>query len=166
MIEKLVSWRGLSTMETAKRVALEARNAGIFPARHEYNCGAHGTIVVDVVGLGAGVLDRLDEMGFQTEAFNGGNFTSDQRKFLNLRAASYWNLRTMLEEGRIALPRDSGLFEELLALKWFPTADGRVQLERKEDMKRRLGRSPDKADAVSMAFGEEGASMWVGTYVI
>ena len=128
-------------------------------------CEVFGTVVCDVVGLGAGIVDRLREMGYRVRAFNGGSFTSQQAKFLNLRASSYWNLRCLLEEGKIALPRDPGLFEELLAIRWFPTSEGKVQLERKVDMKRRLGKSPDKADAVSMAFGARGASMVVGEVI-
>ena len=162
VIERLTQWHGLSTMETVARVAQEAEKAGVFPSRPAYNCEAYGQITVDVVGLGAGIVDRLREMGYSVRGFNGGSFTTQQHKFLNLRASSYWNLRTLLEEGRIALPRDPGLFEELLAIRWFPTSEGKVQLERKVDMKRRLGKSPDKADAVSMAFGARGASMEIG----
>ena len=152
-------------METVARVALEAGKAGVFPERGNYGCEVFGTVVCDVVGLGAGIVDRLREMGYRVRAFNGGSFTSQQAKFLNLRASSYWNLRCLLEEGKIALPRDPGLFEELLAIRWFPTSEGKVQLERKVDMKRRLGKSPDKADAVSMAFGARGASMVVGEVI-
>ena len=162
VIERLTQWHGLSTMETVARVAQEAEKAGVFPSRPAYNCEAYGQITVDVVGLGAGIVDRLREMGYSVRGFNGGSFTTQQHKFLNLRASSYWNLRTLLEEGRIALPRDPGLFEELLAIRWFPTSEGKVQLERKVDMKRRLGKSPDRADAVSMAFGARGASMEIG----
>ena len=164
-IERLIEWHGKSTMETVQRVAAEAAKAGVYPWRTDYQCEAYGQIVVDVVGLGAGIVDRLRELGYSVRGFNGGSFTTQQHKFLNLRASSYWNLRTLLEEGRIALPRDPGLFEELLAIRWFPTSEGKVQLERKVDMKRRLGKSPDRADAVSMAFGARGASMVVGEII-
>ena len=163
VIETLIQWRGLSTMETVARIEREAAKVRLFPARSEYNCGAYGEIVVDVVGIGAGIVDRLKQLAYRVQAFNGGHFAANQRKFLNLRAASYWNLRTLLEEGRIALPRDQALWDELLALKWFPTSDGKVQLERKQDLKNRLGRSPDKADAVSMALGQVGNRLRVYT---
>ncbi len=57
-----------------------------------------------------------------------------------------------MEAGEIALPRDEMLFDELVATRWRPTSDGRVQIEGKDDLKARLGRSPDRADAVAMAF--------------
>ena len=122
-------------METVERVTQEAERAGVFPSRPTYGCEAYGQITVDVVGLGAGIVDRLREMGYIVRGFNGGSFTAQQQKFLNLRAASFWHLRTLLEERRIGLPRDSGLFEELLAIRWFPTSSGLIQLERKVDLK-------------------------------
>ncbi len=51
--------------------------------------------------------------------------------------------------------RERTVFDELLALKWSPTADGKVRMEAKADLKSRLGRSPDRADAVVMAFSFE-----------
>lgn len=115
---------------------------------------ASGLVVVDEIGVGAGVLDRLTEMGYRTEGFNAGKSaeTWDEReRFANLRAASWWRLREMLEEGRIAIPPDEELFEELLAATWRPTPDGRIALPAKDQMRGLLGRSPDRADAVVMA---------------
>jgi len=47
------------------------------------------------------------------------------------------------------------VFDELLALRWRPTPEGRIRIEAKEELRARLGRSPDRADAVCMAFGYE-----------
>ena len=165
VIEKLIVWRNTDTMRTVERIEEEAAKVGVRPYRpaSDYLPDANGRIVVDVVGIGAGIVDRLRQLGYHVRAFNGGAFTTDQRKFLNVRAASYWHLRTLLEEGKIALPRDSGLFQELLSLRWFPTSDGKVQLERKQDLKNRLGRSPDKADACAMAWGKTGNEWSIGT---
>jgi len=70
---------------------------------------------------------------------------------MNRRAESYWKLRQALEEGELALPPDERLAEELLALRWSPSPNGRIRLEAKVEAKGRLGRSPDRADAVAMA---------------
>ncbi len=70
---------------------------------------------------------------------------------MNRRAAAYWTLRRRLEDGTLALPPDDELFDELLAIRWRPTPEGKVRIEAKDDLKARLGRSPDKADAVVMA---------------
>ena len=156
-IERLVEWKNASLTETADRVEALALESGL---RRKYIANAikqpPGTIVVDSVGLGAGVVDILYDKGFRTVAFNGGHYPRGERsKFLNARAQAFWNLRDALEQGRIALPRDDPkLFDELLAIQWRPTADGRVQIEAKAELRAKLGRSPDRADAVSMAFSE------------
>lgn len=171
-LEKLVEWRGASTVETADRVAQLAEEAGVTPRRKPgpWRKGqeppdprARGRIVVDAVGVGGGVADALSSRGFNVTEFNGGERPTD-RRFANRRAESYWRLRQELEDGGLALPEDRKLADELLALRWSPTADGRIQLEGKEELRGRIGRSPDRADAVAMAFSAEtgaGASMMI-----
>ena len=108
---------------------------------------------VDEVGVGSGVLDRLSELGYQVTGFNGGRSPSTETgTFLNLRAEAFWGLRQLLELGHIALPRDEKLFDELAGIKWRVNSTGKIQLESKDDTRTRLGRSPDRADAVAMAF--------------
>ena len=156
VIEKLVEWKNASTTETADRVEKLALGAGVKRKWIAEAVGEKpGAIVVDVVGLGAGVVDQLHDKGFKVTAFNGGAFGYEQRRFLNVRAEAAWTLRKLLEDGVIAIPRDPKLFDELLATNWSPTADGKVRIEPKPDIKSRLGRSPDRADAVMMAMSEQ-----------
>lgn len=68
--------------------------------------------------------------------------------FERLRGA----LRKLLEEERVALPADERLFDELTATRWKANSAGKVAIESKDALRARLGRSPDRADAVSMAF--------------
>jgi hypothetical protein len=126
------------------------------PARRLIEPGA-GKLIVDEIGLGAGVLDRLVELGYRAEGFNGGSSPRDKDRFANRRAQAYWILRELLERGEIALPADEALAEELLATSWRPTPEGRVKIDAKDDIKSRLGRSPDKADSVVMSVGGEAA---------
>ena len=49
-------------------------------------------------------------------------------------------------------PHDEELFDELVAIRWRATSNGKIQIEPKDDLKNRLGRSPDRADAVVLAF--------------
>lgn len=161
-IEKLVSWSQADTMETAGRIADQLAELGVQPEnrdaldyitdrqkRDRYR--AAGEVVVDEIGLGAGVKDRLEERGFRVTGFKGSRSPRDGERFENHRAESYWTLRDRLEAGEIALPRDEDLFDELLAIRWEPTSGGRVKIESKSKLRGRLGRSPDKADAVCMA---------------
>ena len=61
----------------------------------------------------------------------------------------YWKLRTDLQRGHIALPDDRELFDDLTTPTWF-TRNGKILVEPKEKIRERLGRSPDKGDAVVM----------------
>lgn len=104
--------------------------------------------------MGAGVVDRLTELGYSVEPFNGGQSpwaVVDREKFANRRAEAYWRLRELLERGELALPPDQELADELLATTWRPTAEGKIALPPKEQIKQVIGSSPDKADAVAMA---------------
>jgi hypothetical protein len=143
VLQELIGWHSMSTMETVGRIGEELRRL---------HNGSNAYVVVDSVGLGAGVVDRLKELGHSAYAFNGGMRPWDRDRFLNVRAESYWHLRESLEAGEIALPPDEELSDELLAIQWRATSEGKIQIERKDELRSRLGRSPDRADAVSMAF--------------
>lgn len=67
-------------------------------------------------------------------------------------AEAYWTLREKLQTGELALPYDEELFRELLSIRWSVTSAGQTKIEPKEEIRRRLGRSLDRAEAVAMAF--------------
>lgn len=162
ILQELLIWRGeRDTTELVEKVTSALFDRGIRPRRERLTAverergksrAPTGRVVVDEVGLGGGVLDRLKDDGWAAVGYNGGRTPEESERFSNRRAEAYWTLRDRLEKGEIALPDEEELFEELLALRWRPTAGGKVQLERKEDLRSRLGRSPDRADAVAMAF--------------
>ena len=125
---------------------------------------AHGGYaVVDVVGIGAGVVYRLREEKWTVEAFGAGEATdwkdqSGEIMFANKRAAAWWNLREMLDPANkhaIALPPDDLLIGDLTAPHYRQTSGGRVLVESKEDIRKRIGRSTDSGDAVVQAFWTE-----------
>lgn len=118
-----------------------------------------GVAIVDVIGIGAGVVDRLREMRQPVKAFNASRRSnkldrSRELRFANLRAEAWWNLREMLEDGECALPPDDMLTGDLTAPRWFVHSGGRIQIESKDALRKekRLGRSTDTGDAVVMAF--------------
>ena len=109
-------------------------------------------VVVDEVGIGAGVVDRLKELGYRVDGVNVGRAAHDPSRFANLRAEGYWNLRQLITNGEVALPSDKELMGELAALKYSFNSTGQLLVESKEDMRKRGIRSPDKADAMMLAF--------------
>jgi hypothetical protein len=94
------------------------------------------------------------------QAFNAGEHTdwrdvSRELQFANLRSASWWNLRELLDPAQrhgIALPPDDLLIGDLTAPRWRMTSGGKILLESKDDIRKRIGRSTDDGDAVVMAF--------------
>jgi hypothetical protein len=108
--------------------------------------------VIDVVGLGAGVVDDLKARDLNIVAFNSSEQPYDKVRFRNKRAECYWKFREMFENDEIDIdPFDEQLIAQLGSLKWRIDRWGRIFIESKEDMKRRGLPSPDRADAAMMA---------------
>jgi phage terminase large subunit len=148
-IEEIVTWSKLSTVETATRTLVELDRIGLDKS--------HG-VTVDEPGVGGGVIDVLRERGATVRAYNGGKPAVGRKanSFRNLRAQAFWNIRRRLERGDLALPPDEKLSEELCSMRWSIATDGKVEIEPKEALRARLGRSPDRADAVAMCFAGDG----------
>lgn len=149
----LVKWRGTDLMATADRsirevTALGCRLTGYDP--ESFNIGREGGLTVDEVGVGAGVLDRLVQLGVTARGYNAGSSPKVLDRFANRRAESYFGLRRLLESDQLALAPDDELWQELEATRWLENARGLIAIEPKVDLVARLGRSPDAADAVSM----------------
>ena len=114
--------------------------------------------VIDIVGLGAGTYDRLREeesirsqvFPFVASAKSDMEDQTGEMGFINLRAAGWWNLREMLQRDEYDLPPDDKLTGDLTAPKWKLMSGGKIRVEEKEEIKKRLRRSTDDGDAVVM----------------
>jgi phage terminase large subunit len=106
---------------------------------------------VDDAGLGGGVTDRLRELGIAVIAYNAGESPLDKERFLNRRAETWWMIREALKADEINLPPDNKLAADLTNIKYSYTSKGQIKLESKEEVKKRLGRSPDRGDALAIA---------------
>ena len=115
---------------------------------------------VDVISIGSSVYDSLVANDVAVEGVNFGAGAGDLRdrskrlKFKNIRAAAYWKLREALDPDNgdsFALPDDPELREELCAARFEITSQG-ILLEDKKEIIKRIGRSPDKADALALAY--------------
>ncbi len=122
------------------------------------------TVVVDSIGVGAGTYRALarakdiNAVSFVAGAKTNRRDSSGEMKFANKRSGAWWNLRELLhpESGEpVSLPDDPQLLGDLTAPRWREVAGGKIQIEAKIDIKKRLGRSTDVGDAVVMVFWEE-----------
>jgi len=136
------TFRHLDTMQLAGWVAAAIRETS--PER----------VCVDEIGVGAGVVDRLKEQGFPVKGINVARRARQDTIFANVRAEGYWRLRELFASGQIAIPNDHQLMGELTALRYSYDSQGRVQMESKDAMRQRGLPSPDKADALMLAFLE------------
>lgn len=113
---------------------------------------------IDVVGWGASPYDFLVANQIQTIPVNGasgaiGSTNEGNLEFSNRRAEVWWRMREALNPlnpDPIALPPDPKLRADLCAPKWKLLHKG-IQIEAKEDVIKRIGRSPDRGDAVCLA---------------
>ena len=143
---------GRDTMEVVGaivRTVAEVKKPGVdFP-----------TIVIDDVGVGGGVTDRLREVlaekrsgtaQIRVVAFNGGHTALMDDEYPNRRSEVWFQFAEELPT--VDLDDDEQLAEDLLSPEYKLDSKGRRVVEPKADTKKRLGRSPDRADAVLMTF--------------
>jgi hypothetical protein len=139
------------TMETAGHVT------GVLRANPE------AYAVVDGIGIGAGVVSRLRELfpaGERVLSFIAGAHSdavdrSGELGFANMRAEAWWGMRERLDPAfgaTLALPPDDLLTGDLTAPHWRATSGGKILIESKEQIVKRIGRSTDAGDAAVQSF--------------
>ena len=113
-------------------------------------------IIIDEIGVGAGVLDNLKaDRRFNAQGLNGSNSSSNNEKYLNLRAEVFDGLRQRFADGDISIPNDPELISQVASLTYKYNARGQLQLESKDQIRSTGRQSPDKADAIALAFTSE-----------
>lgn len=125
-------------------------------------------VSIDTIGEGAGVYSRCLELDDKPDFIISCKYSegakianreltdiTGQYKFINMRAYLFWCVRDWLNpknETGAMLPPDQGLAEEASEIRWSFRSDGKIIIEPKDDIKKRLGRSPDKFDALANTF--------------
>jgi len=130
-----VEWasRGLDLMALSSRVVLSVGSAPVW---------------VDAIGLGAGVLDRLSELGGHAVPFIASARASNPQRYLNLRAETWWHARECFRLGVVDLdPLDRVMAEQLGAVAYKLAPSGSLQIQSKDEMRT----SPDRADSLVIA---------------
>lgn len=113
---------------------------------------------VDVIGIGAGVVDQLVELGYNVIEVNASNKPDDEETYYNKRAEMWGRMKEWLA-GDADIPDDPELADELTGLEYgYTPTKFQIKLERKEDMKARGLSSPDCADALAITFAEHVAA--------
>jgi hypothetical protein len=107
---------------------------------------------IDDIGVGGGVTDMLGSY-LRIEGIMGINVgrRSEDERFFNMRAQIWWHAREMFKAGKVSLPNDPKLIRQLGSVMYNYRGSGKVIVEPKQDTKRRIGQSPDRADAFLLA---------------
>lgn len=145
-IYSLETYSSYSTSELANKVNDEYRA--------EESKTPNG-IFIDTIGVGAGVYDKVEDLGLRAIEANASMRADKTDLYYNKRAEMYFNLRDWIRKGGI-IPKDDDLKEELLAIRYsFNNTNGKIIIQPKEEIKELLGRSPDKSDSIALHFFSE-----------
>lgn len=135
------TFRGLDNVQVAMRCAEVSRLHG------------RATLLVDGVGLGAGVVDTLKNLGYPVVDIISGARASEPEKYFNIRSEMWYRMSEWFKSGADIID-DPELDEQLIGLEYKYTVKEQVQIEKKEDMKDRGLSSPDRADALGLTFAQ------------
>lgn len=141
-VVKELAWNGIDTMATVGKVRAELAS---FPPMQ--------AIKVDVIGIGAGVADRLAEEKYPVVEVNVSARARDPEAFASLRHELWWSLRERFQAGEIAGPIDDVTMGQLASLRYrYDSRHTRPVIESKDEAKKRGVSSPDRAEAMMLAF--------------
>lgn len=130
--------------------------AGI--VKQHYQKRGSDSLVVDDDGVGGGVTDMLSEQKIGVYAFKGGSKQKaiDKNHFKNLRSQFYYYVARKFEQGLYSLKKLKQEYYEIIkndlcGIKYKVNSSGQIEVETKDDIKARIGKSPDFADTLMMS---------------
>jgi phage terminase large subunit len=147
LLEPITHWGGTDLMVTAGKIKAEYEGT-----HYDMRPSA---ILIDAIGLGAGVYDRCKEMGLPVRAINVGEAAATRENCMRLRDELWFKGRDWFQERLGSIPQDDALIAELTAPTYTFTSTGKMVVESKADMKKRGMRSPDLADAFLLTFASD-----------
>jgi hypothetical protein len=154
VIEPIKSWAKLDTMALTGAVHAEymkAQQEGKVPVE----------ILCDSIGVGAGACDRMRELNMPAIDVNTGESASVTGQYKNLRAELWHQAKEWFEQLNCRIPRDERLMFELCSPRYTYESTGKIRMETKAEMKKRIGHkgSPDFADSFVLTFAGTSAIM-------
>jgi phage terminase large subunit len=154
-LEKCREWYGKDTMQTA----------GIIKAEWDAAPGPRrpASINIDVIGIGAGVVDRLTELGLPVHGVNvaeSAAVNAADTHYSRLRDELWFKGRDWFAALDCKLLDDDDLIGELTGPRYSILSNGDIKVESKAEMKARGVKSPNLADAWLLTFASDGAAQW------
>ena len=156
IVTELRSCRGLDLMQTTGRIVAEYE--ALAPSKRP------AEILVDSIGVGSGVVDRLQELGLPVRGVNVAESPSMGDTYMNLRSELWFKCKAWLEDRSCKLPKDDQLIAELTAIRYSFTSSGKMKAESKDEMRKRGLGSPDLADALCLTMASDAATALSGAF--
>jgi hypothetical protein len=110
------------------------------------------SVNVDVIGIGYNFALHIADSGYTVNHINVGSAPQDKEKYANAKAEYYWGLRERFQAGAVVGIEDETTIGQLAGIRYKPTARGQTAIESKEEARKRGVKSPDRAEAVMLAF--------------
>jgi hypothetical protein len=122
--------------------------------RHQKGSDQPALCKIDAIGVGSGVVDTLIHSAPQelikVVDVQCSQTANDDESYYNLRTQLWFGISEWLKDGGV-IPEDDKLCADMVSANYDFDARGRYRVEKKSEIKRRLGRSPDRADALALA---------------
>lgn len=142
LLAPVQEWKHLDLMQVVGKVAKEYNET---PLEHRPQ-----SINVDVIGLGAGVVDRGREIGLPMRPVNVGERAGEPERYMRLRDELWFKAREWFEQRDVRIPKDDKLIKELIQPHYKLESSGKIKVESKDEMKERGLKSPNVADAFNL----------------
>lgn len=152
--EPIKTWKNLDLMQLTGAVVSEYE--ALPPSERPME------ILVDSIGLGAGVVDRLRELGLPTRGINVSESPAMGATYRNLKAELWHKAKAWLEGRDCKMPKDEALVSELAIVRYSFTSSGKIQIEGKDEIRKRGFASPDRADAFCLTFASDAVTSAFG----
>lgn len=155
-VREIRVWRNQDLMALAGAIKAEYDNEHIEHRPLE--------LMVDVIGVGSGLVDRLNELGLPVVGVNVGESASLKSKYTRLRDELWAATRDWFNDRKCKIPDNEDLINELSGVRYSYSSSGKLQVESKDQMKRRVGgKSPDLADALVLTFASTAVAAAYGS---
>jgi hypothetical protein len=153
--ESIRTWKNLDLMQLTGAVVAEYN---VLPPSQQPK-----EILVDSIGLGAGVVDRLRELGLPARGINVSESPAMGGTYRNLKAELWYRAKAWLEARDCKLAKDEVLISELATVRYSFTSNGKIAIEGKDEIRKRGLPSPDKADAFVLTFASDAIAGMYGS---
>jgi len=151
VLEPVKSWSEEDLMVTVGRVVMEYEQTEVFRRPEE--------ILVDAIGLGAGVAHRLKEQGLPAKSIQVSERASSNETYLRLRDELWFLARDWFASREVTIPKDDVLTQQLSEVTYKPTSSGKATVI-KVQSKSEMTRSPNEADAFVLTFAASRRFQW------